>query len=197
LSELSAIKEFTEVTARDGKELIARWLADGTFDERLPEVAALRGVPQPEEYHAEGDAFTHTMLAIEAVDYDADWRVFWGTLLHDVGKAEKTALVHGRWRSYGHGEAGAAMVPEIMGRLGLADISADVTWLVKNHLFHFSWNLHPGARLTGNQHKFMEHPLFPLLLRVCAADAAGSLGKSDKGEKIRMIAELFAEMTGG
>lgn len=181
------------MTARDGKNMIDRWLADGSFDERLPEVAALRGVPQPEEYHAEGDAYTHTMLALAAVDDDADCRVFWGTLLHDVGKAVKTAFIHGRWRSYGHGEAGGAMIPEIMGRLGLAELSSDVAWLVRNHLFHFSWNLHPGDRLTRNHHRFMEHPLFPLLLQVCAADAAGSLGKSDKGEKIRMIAELYAD----
>lgn len=181
------------MTAREGREMVARWLAEGSFDEMLPEVAALRGVQQPEEYHAEGDAFTHTMLALAAVDDDADCRVFWGTLLHDVGKAEKTAFVHGRWRSYGHGEAGAAMVPGIMGRLGLGSLAADVTWLVKNHLFHFSWHLVPGARLTGHQRRFLEHPLFPLLLEVCAADAAGSLGKSDKGENIRMIAKLFAE----
>lgn len=78
------------MTAGEGKKMVRDWLGDGTFDERLPEVAALRGVPQPEDYHAEGDAFTHTMLAVEAVDDASDPRVFWGTLLHDIGKSEKT-----------------------------------------------------------------------------------------------------------
>ena len=50
------------------KKHLALWLADGSFGEKLPEVAALRGVLQADEYHAEGDAFVHTMLAVEAVN---------------------------------------------------------------------------------------------------------------------------------
>ncbi len=78
-----------------------------------------------------------------------------------------------------------------MPRLGLADLADDVAWLVKNHLSHFSWHLEPGDKLTRNQRRFTKHPLFPLLLDVCAADAAVSLGKSDKGRTISMIAELL------
>jgi len=166
---------------------------DGDFDARLPEVAALRGVPQPEDYHAEGDAYTHTLLALEAVDDAADPRVFWATLLHDIGKTEKTFFENGRWRSVGHAEAGAAMVPAVMERLGLAAMARDVAWLVRHHMFHFSWNLAGGQRLTRNQRRFMEHPLFPLLLEVCMADAEASHGLSDKGDKIRLIAELYEE----
>jgi hypothetical protein len=39
----------------------------------------------------------------------------------------------------------------------------------------------------------MEHPLFPLLLSVCLADAAGSHGSSDKESKILLIGDLFNE----
>ncbi|NMC73779.1 MAG: HD domain-containing protein, partial [Geobacteraceae bacterium] len=129
------------VTARECREMVREWLSEGTFDERLPEVSALRRVPQPEEYHGEGDAFIHTMLAMEAVDDDADPRVFWGALLHDIGKSAKTVFEGGRWRSVGHAEAGAEMVPAVMERIGLPDLTSDVVWLVKHHLFHFSWNL--------------------------------------------------------
>ena len=83
---------------RNCRELVERWLAEGDFDLLLPEVAALRGVPQPEKYHAEGDAFIHTMLALESVDDDADPRVFWGVLLHDIGKATTTVFIEGRWQ---------------------------------------------------------------------------------------------------
>ncbi len=181
------------MTAGEGKKMVRDWLGDGTFDERLPEVAALRGVPQPEDYHAEGDAFTHTMLAVEAVDDASDPRVFWGTLLHDIGKSEKTFFEHGRWRSAGHAEAGADMVLPVMERLGLAWMARDVAWLVRHHMFHFSWNLGHGTRITRNQRRFMEHPLFPLLLEVCMADAEASHGLSDKGRKIRVIGEIFEE----
>lgn len=184
-------------TARRCRELIEQWLADGSFDRRLPEVARLRGVLQPEEYHAEGDAFVHTMLATDAVPDDADPRVFWGVLLHDIGKAETTAFIKGRWRSWGHSEAGAEQVPAVMARLGLSEFAADVAWLVRHHTFHFSWNLEPGARLSRNQRRFMDHPLFPLLLEVCDADAAGSRGGSDKGVKIGQLAEMYADVTKG
>ena len=175
------------------RAMVQHWLDEGSFDGKLPEVAALRGVQQPEEYHGEGDAFVHTLLAMEAVGDDDDPRVFWGALLHDIGKAEKTFFDGSRWRSFGHAEAGALLVPDIMSRLGLDELAADVAWLVKHHLFHFSWNLGPDDILTRNQRRFMEHPLFPCLLQVCLADAAASHGLSNKGGKIRMIAEIYAD----
>jgi len=173
--------------------MVLCWFADGSFDGRLPEVAALRGVQQPEEYHGEGDAYVHTLLAIEAVEDTEDPRVFWGALLHDIGKSEKTFFDGTRWRSLGHAEAGAQVVPTIMERLGFSELASDVAWLVRHHLFHFSWNLGSDIRLTRNQRRFMEHPLFPCLLQVCLADAAASHGLSNKGSKIRQIAEIFEE----
>ena len=177
---------------RDCRELIERRRRDGSFDLLLPEVAALRYVPQPEKYHAEGDVLTHTMLALETVEDDADPRVFWGVLLHDIGKATTTVFIDGRWRAHGHAEAGADLVPAIMARIGHPELTKDVAWLVRHHLFHFSWNLRENPRLTKNQRKFMEHPLFPFLLRVCLADAAGSRG-GDKESKILRIAEMYEE----
>jgi hypothetical protein len=182
------------MTARDVKNTIAAWLAEGVFAEKLPEVEGLKGVPQPEEYHGEGDAFVHTMLAVEAVPDEADIRVCWGVQLHDVGKGVTTKLIRGRWRSFGHAEAGAKMVPLIMDRLGMPELAQDVTWLVKNHQFHLSWRLAPDALPTRRQQRFMEHPLFPSLLQVCAADAAASLGRGDKGATLRRIADFYDDL---
>ncbi len=86
------------------------------------------------------------------------------------------------------------MVPLIMRRIGMPELARDVAWLVKNHMFHFSWHLVPEARLTRNQLRFMEHPLFPFLMQVCAADAAASLGRSDKGAMLRRIGEVFDDL---
>ena len=154
----------------------------------------MRGVLQSAEYHAEGDAYVHTMLAVEALDDNADQRIFWAVLLHDIGKALTTTFIEGRWRSRGHAEAGAKLIPEIMCRLGSPALAADVEWLVRHHDFILSWNLKPGDRLTSRQRRFMEHPLFPLLLRVNAADAAASLGRSHKGEVGKMLEEIIAEI---
>ncbi len=178
---------------RDCRELVELWLKEGAFDLLLPEVSALRGVPQPEKYHAEGDAFVHTMLALQTVDDEADPRVFWGVLLHDIGKAVTTVFIDGRWRAHGHAEAGADLVLRVMARIGYPELARDVAWLVRHHLFHFSWHLREIDRLTKNQRKFMEHPLFPFLLQVCLADAAGSRGGSDKERNILLIADVFNE----
>jgi putative nucleotidyltransferase with HDIG domain len=175
------------------KKVLSRWLSDGTFSGNLPEVAALRGVLQSAEYHAEGDAYVHTMMAVDAVEDNADQRVFWAVLLHDIGKAVTTRFIDGRWRSRGHEEEGAKLVPGIMTRLGLPAISDDVEWLVRHHDFILSWNMQPGDGLTPRQRRFMVHPLFPLLLRVNAADSAASRGRSRKGEIGRMLEEMTAE----
>lgn len=161
------------MTAAEWKLKIARWLAEGIFDFVLPEVAQLRGVPQPPEFHPEGDALVHSMQATAEVDDVEDERVFWAVLLHDIGKKETTEFVDGRYRSHGHAEAGADMVTGILSRLFLDRIAGDVTWLVKHHHYNHAWNLQPGQPLSRRQQKFTEHPLFPLLLKVCAADAAG------------------------
>ncbi|HUT22974.1 MAG TPA: CCA tRNA nucleotidyltransferase [Sumerlaeia bacterium] len=53
----------------------------------LPELASLKGVPQPEEFHPEGDVFVHTALALDAMPPDPSPTLAFGVLLHDVGKA--------------------------------------------------------------------------------------------------------------
>ena len=74
------------MTASDWKRRFEQWQESKELLHVLPEVAALVGVPQAVEYHAEGDALTHTLLAVAAVDAGADERVFWAVLLHDIGK---------------------------------------------------------------------------------------------------------------
>ncbi|HEY5513377.1 MAG TPA: HD domain-containing protein [Geomonas sp.] len=174
-----------------------QWQREGLFELLLPEVAALRGVPQPEKFHAEGDVFTHTMLALDALDEDDDARVYWGVLLHDLGKATTTSFIRGQLRAHGHAKAGAALVPAVMERIGFPEMATDVSWLVREHHFHFAWDVREDGRLTKQQRRFMEHPLFPLLLELCRADAMGSQGVSVKRRKIQLIAELYAEEVAG
>ena len=164
--------------------------------EGIPELAALRGVPQPSEFHAEGDALTHTFLALESVPADADERVFWAVLLHDLGKALTTEFRDGRWRSHGHEEAGAPMASEVLRRLGRDDLAPDVAWLVRHHGFILSWAKEPLERLSARQRRFCAHPLFPLLLDVARSDVAGARGESDKGERLAAIERLWRDSLG-
>ncbi|RLB72334.1 MAG: HD family phosphohydrolase [Deltaproteobacteria bacterium] len=175
------------MTASDWKRRLGEWQDSKEFLQILPEVAALEGVPQAVEYHAEGDALTHTLLAIDAVSAGTDERVFWAVLLHDIGKAETTEFIDGRWRSHGHANQGALLVAPILERLNLVYIGADVAWLVKHHHFVFFWGNSVMDGLTPKQVKFCHHPLFPLLVEVCRADAAASLGKSRKKDLLDSV----------
>jgi putative nucleotidyltransferase with HDIG domain len=168
---------------------IKEWQLMGNFAELLPEVAALQGVQQPEKYHTEGDAFIHSMLAVEAVAATADERVFWAVLLHDVGKASTTRMVEGRWRAWGHDQVGAEMVPEILQRFGLIHLVEDVAWLVKHHGFMLSWGGDLNV-LTKKQKRFCGHPLFDMLVEVATADATASYGCNTKLTLLQNIVGL-------
>ncbi len=159
--------------------------------ETLPELEALKGVQQPKEYHAEGDAFVHTCLAVESLHPDADARVQWAVLLHDIGKAYTTEFVNGRWRAHGHDKVGADMVAPVLLRFGKEALTEDVIWLVRHHHFALSWGVGTSGVLTRNQRRFCQHPLFPLLVQVVHADAAGSYGISDKGDIVDHILTLL------
>ncbi len=180
----------------DWQRRLQEWNHSGNLAEILPEVTALDGVPQPADFHAEGDVLTHTLLAVEAVNPEADERAFWAVLLHDVGKALTTKFVDGRWRSHGHVNIGAEMVPDILGRINLDRIAEDVAWLVKHHHFALDWGNYVFEGLTSRQKKFCALPLFPLLVEVCQADAVASLGKSRKGERLDQILEQLVDNPG-
>ena len=161
------------------------------LEEVLPEVAALHGVQQPAQYHAEGDAYVHTCLAVQSLSVGADERVQWAVLLHDIGKSRTTRFVDGRWRSHGHDVAGAKMVPAVLQRFGKQSISADVVWLVRYHHFALSWGVGTTGSLSQKQRRFCQLPLFPLLVQVVRADAAGSYGNSSKGD---IVAHILSQL---
>ena len=177
----------------DWQRRLHEWQDLGDFSQVLPEVAALDGVSQPAAYHAEGDALTHTFMAVASISPDADERVFWAVLLHDIGKALTTEFVDGSWRSHGHVVAGAILVPNIMSRLSLGEIADDVAWLVKHHHFALDWGDYVFSGLTLRQRKFCALPLFPLLIEVCRADAKASQGSSNKGKLLDLIISQLAE----
>lgn len=99
----------------------------------LPEVEAMVGVPQPPEFHPEGDVFTHTVLALEHL-HDPHPVLAMATLLHDVGKPP-TMTTTDRIRFNGHDDLGAEMAAVTCRRLRFSgDETARIVALVHNHL---------------------------------------------------------------
>ena len=124
------IRILTEGGARRGFELLD---ATGLLTVLLPEVAAMKGVAQPPEFHPEGDVWIHTLLLLEKLDH-ASPTLALGALLHDVGKPP-TFRVAERIRFDGHVEAGMALARRILDRLRISRADAEqIEALIANHM---------------------------------------------------------------
>jgi len=120
----------TEGGARRGFELLD---ATGLLAVLLPEVAAMKGVEQPPEYHPEGDVWVHTLLLLEKLRQPSA-TLAWGALLHDAGKPP-TFRVAERIRFDGHVEEGVALTHDILSRLRFSrEDMEQVEALVANHM---------------------------------------------------------------
>ncbi|MCF7875823.1 CCA tRNA nucleotidyltransferase [Candidatus Bipolaricaulota bacterium] len=101
----------------------------------LPELVDNKGVPQPEEYHPEGDVLEHSFQALGVAD---DLRfpplVKLAVLLHDVGKSEALRGNDGDHMG-GHALIGKKKAEKIATRLRLSnDEKQKLVWLVENHM---------------------------------------------------------------
>ncbi len=125
------IRILTEGGARRGFEMLDR---TGLLVELLPEVAAMKGVEQPPEYHPEGDVWTHTLMMLEGLPTNPSPVLAWGVLLHDVGKPP-TFRMADRIRFDGHVEAGVEIARAIMIRLRFSNSDMEqVEALIANHM---------------------------------------------------------------
>lgn len=108
--------------------------ATGLLQQVLPEVAAMRGVAQPPEWHPEGDVWVHTLLLLEKLPAGSSPTLAWGALLHDVGKPP-TYTVADRIRFNGHAEVGTRMAAAICRRLRFSkEDTEQILSLVANHM---------------------------------------------------------------
>jgi poly(A) polymerase len=128
-------KLLTEGSARAAFELLDQtWLLPPV----LPEIAAMKGVAQPPEFHPEGDVWIHTLLMLEGLPAGAPPTLAWGVLLHDVGKPptfQSAAETGDRIRFNHHVEVGERMAEAICKRLRFSnEDTAQVLALVHNHM---------------------------------------------------------------
>lgn len=97
----------------------------------LPELAALRGVPQAKDLP--GDALDHALRTVDALPGD-DVGLRLAGLLHDLGKATTLAAGH----FHGHEIVGAQLSAAALRRLRLpADLIERVVHLVRCHMFAY------------------------------------------------------------
>lgn len=206
---LIADEEF--ITPREiiARELIKSFVADpvrsldlwdesGAIRELMPELLAMKRCAQPGEYHAEGDVWTHTRLALEKLrspEYRAEFGDEWPSalvvldvLFHDIAKppTQKTPERDGtdRIRFDGHDKLGAEMTRAIARRLALAAPfskghplhvdPADLGWIIDRHLLLIN---DPAVMRNATLEKyfFTDDRLGQALLRVTFCDGSAAL----------------------
>jgi poly(A) polymerase len=180
------VRILTEGGARRGFEMLDE---TGLLDVVLPEIAAMKGVQQPPEFHPEGDVWTHTLLMLDCLREPVATLAL-GVLFHDVGKPS-TFRVAGRIRFDGHVEAGVAIANRILTRLRFSSEEIEqVLALVANHMRFVD-----APRMKESTLKrFLRMPKFEEHLELHRADCLASHGKLDTHEFVRRkLAEIPAE----
>jgi poly(A) polymerase len=125
-------KMLTEGRARRAFELLD---STGLLAEVLPEIARMKGVAQPPQFHPEGDVWTHTLLLLEQLQPGCSATLAWGALLHDVGKPPTFRIAPDRIRFDNHVDVGVAMGAEICRRFRFSnDESRQIVALIENHM---------------------------------------------------------------
>jgi putative nucleotidyltransferase with HDIG domain len=141
----------------------------------LPEIEALKGCDQPEQFHPEGDVFVHTRLMLGLLAPEASGPQVLAVLLHDIGKPRVRSFdpVDQRIRFNGHDRVGAEMAEKVMTRLRFPRYEIDqVVDAVSNHMVFKDVRQMRPAKLR----RFMARPHFGIELELHRIDCAGSHG---------------------
>ena len=179
----------TILTQENADAALAMLDSSGLLEHVLPEVAAMKGVAQPPEFHPEGDVWTH-VLAMLGIKRFALPTLAWGVLLHDIGKPP-TYTETDRIRFNGHDKAGAAMSADICERLRMPKARASrIHELVANHMRFMHVEKMRASRLK----RFLREPYFEELLELHRIDCLASHGNLRTHEFcVRKLAELREE----
>lgn len=161
-----------------------KFLAETGWIRHFPEIHALLDTPQDQEWHPEGDVFTHTCHVCDALCEMARWKagdeasrivLMLAALAHDFGKPQTTAetIKEGRLRitSPGHAEIGGPLTEQFLNRIDAPqDIIRRVIPLVLNHLVDLQ---SPTGRMIRRLSRRLEPETIQDLCLVMAADSSG------------------------
>ena len=144
----------------------------GMLKHFLPELHACKGIPQPADYHHEGDVWDHTLRCLRSFRDEHGIDVRLAALFHDCGKAETFSLKE-RIRFDQHASVSAELAEKALGRLQCQTKRREkISWLIEHHMMMgtFVDASVPEDRLVHWYH----HPWFQELLQLFWLDIAGT-----------------------
>src|SRR5881392_3007070 len=156
----------------------------------LPEIDAMKGCKQPEQFHPEGDVFVHTRLMLQLLPKQVSVPLVFAVLFHDVAKPVTATMDKtGRIRFNEHDRIGAQMTEAIMRRLRFsgAEIAATVEMVRQHMVFKDT----PKMRVAKLK-RFMARPTFNEELELHRVDCESSHRMLDNYEFLLRKREEFA-----
>ncbi len=159
----------------------------------LPEVAALRGIPQDKP--VAGDALDHTLAAVDAAPPVAPLDARLTALLHDIGKA--TTMADGHF--IGHEEVGAELAAGLLARLRVPRWRADrIAAAIRHHMYQYdrSWTDAAVRRFIRRTDGVDRDLLFTLRRADSTASGVAAPGERNQDELERRIADEIERQPG-
>lgn len=152
----------------------------------FPTIKATIGCAQHPVFHAEGDVFTHTKMALRAAtglregsESESDLVLMFAVLCHDLGKPLTSTYdpIKGRISSNNHDEAGEAPTREFLNQLRApTEIVEKVVILVREHLKPFTLVTQgAGASAYRRLSRRMSNVPITLLAKIATADSEGRI----------------------
>lgn len=155
----------------------------GALAKLFPEIDVLFGVPQPPEFHPEGDTGIHTLMVLEqAARLTDNSQVRFAALVHDLGKG---LTPKSEWpRHIDHEKRGLEAVKGLCHRLRVPNTYRDLALIVcRYHLdLHRIRELKPATvvKMLQALDAFRKPGRAELFLLACEADYRGRTGYEDR-----------------
>jgi len=164
--------------------------ASGLMQAILPELDAMKGVLQPEQFHPEGDVFVHTRLMLQFLPEQVSVPLVFAVLFHDVAKPVTSRVDNtGRIRFNDHDRVGAEMTEAIMRRLRFS--GAEIEAAVEMVRHHMVFKDAPNMRVAKLK-RFMARPTFAEELELHRVDCESSHRMLDNYQFLLRKREEFA-----
>ncbi|MBI3816440.1 CCA tRNA nucleotidyltransferase [Candidatus Peregrinibacteria bacterium] len=136
----------------------------------LPELSVCKGIPQPADFHHEGDVWEHMMMVLRGFREEDDIDVRIAALFHDCGKAETFSLKE-RIRFDHHATVSADKAQTALNRLQYPRKRIEkIAWMIAHHMMMTAFLEMPESRKA---HWYF-HPWFNDLVKLMYLDIAGT-----------------------
>lgn len=149
----------------------------GALKQLIPELDACKGIPQPKDYHHEGDVWDHTLQCLKSFEPEHGIDVRIATLFHDSGKVETFSLTRStgsgqatRIRFDHHASISGDIVSAVLKRLQVSKKRIQkIDWLVRHHMSMTFLDM-----TEDRKSHWYHHPWFTELLQLFWLDIAGT-----------------------